>query len=1089
MSNDTSIDKGPFVVCKAAAGSGKTFTLVLEYLKLAMAGPRERLGQRFRGILAITFTNKAAGEMKHRIMKELDSMATRGVDPDDDRTMGARLLRELNDSKFNQNSKLSPADLQDMAAELQSAILHHYTDLSVFTIDSFMQRIVRTFAHDMGLPLGFDVEIEKDRMIDEAMEMLMAQVGTDGNDELTQLLLAYADSNMDSDRGYNVEKNIAALAKLLFDEDIERRLDRLSGLTLSDFRSVHGRYTEANRRTVQRLKDLGAEMLALLDGMTDDDCFNKSRGYLNYFRQLSEGKMWKYDGKMNAPSSSVTASLTGGKLTSDKCDIALAEHVESLRPQMEAIFAKVQVFFEKDIVDYNTRCAILANLYATALLGRMHALMKNYSRDNEVLNLSEFNRMINSIVEDEDNPAPYIFERLGNRYRHFLIDEFQDTSIMQWHDLVPLVENGVSQGLESLVVGDAKQAIYRFRQGDVRQFVSLPKVEGMRHHGRTLGMAGNSRLNLLDTNYRTARSVVEFNNGFFSWLARNRYADNQLAQDIYIGRTKDCGLRDEGDEELRQKVDSSLEGHVAVRYIDADEQAWVFEEVVSTIRMLVDERGYSYGDIMVLARDNKGLANLSGYLIANSDIPQTSGESFVLSASDAAMAVVAALRYLNDRRDRVAAAELMQRLANLGVVRSAELASTTGDAQSPNLQTSLEQALAHEGIELKADYLTTLDLYDCCEELVRQLHLDGIDIPYVAKLLDSAAAFSSRHRQQIGDFLEWLDKHKGLSAATSDQLDAVRLLTIHKAKGLEAPVVICMILGEKRDKESGIKMWVDIEAEKGEEGPHMPTAYVQFLKDKPTRFDGQRDKELGLNRVDGLNVLYVAFTRPREQLYIIYQKDNKGYPSMLQEYLSDKLDADGRADFGDTGWRKPQEARGRTEHKGVVPVRRLSFADWTSKVSIASPAEKAVTPLLEDKVRFGIYAHELMSGILYATDVEAAMETFRRSHDISDKEADVLMKMAQMAVSHPDASRFFAQGNRVANEVPLMAAGDLGRPDRVVFAANETWVVDFKTGTPVLQNVAQVKGYCRAVAGMGYPAVSGWLLYLRPDGLDVVKAE
>ena len=1073
-------DSAPFVISKAAAGSGKTFTLVLEYLKIALAGPRDGIKYRFRGILAITFTSKAAGEMKSRIMNELDTMANEGVDPDDEKTFGAALFKELQALPYYRQSPLTPADLQAMAAELQSAILHRYTDLSVFTIDSFMHRIVRTFAHDLGKPVQFEVMTDQKVIIDEVVGQLMALVGTEGNDDLTRLLQAYADSNMDSDHGYNIEATIKQLAERLFDEDIEQRLRSLAPLSMADWSTIHSRLTKANRAAEQRLKGLGEEFLALVPtGMEESDCANGTKGYLHYFRQLAKGVL-------KAPNSYVVGSMTGGKLESGTCSKSLAERLEGLRPQMERIYGKVVEFFERDIVDYNTRVMLLANLYSTALLGRLYALMGEYSQEGEVLHLAEFNRMINSIVEDEENPAPFIFERLGNRYRHFLIDEFQDTSIMQWHNLVPLVENGVASRQESLVVGDAKQAIYRFRQGDVRQFVSLPKVEGMRHHGRTLGMAGNSRLNVLDTNYRTARSVVEFNNDFFSWLARNRYADNQLAQDIYVGRTKDGGLRDEGYEELRQKVDSSREGHVAVRYIDADEQAWVFEEVVSTIRMLVDERGYSYGDIMVLARDNKGLANLSGYLIANSDIPQTSGESFVLSASDAAMAVVAALRYLNDRRDRVAAAELMQRLANLGVVRSAELAC---DVTSPNPQASLEQALAHEGIELKADYLATLDLYDCCEELVRQMHLDGIDIPYVAKLLDSAAAFTSRHRQQIGDFLEWLDKHKGLSAATSDQLDAVRLLTIHKAKGLEAPVVICMILGERRDKESGIKMWVDIEAKDGEEGPQMPTAYVQFLKDKPTRFDGQRDKELGLNRVDGLNVLYVAFTRPREQLYIIYQKDNKGYPAMLQEYLSDKLDADGRADFGDAGWRKPQEASGRTEHKGVVPVRRLSFADWTSKVSIASPAEKAVTPLLEDKVRFGIYAHELMSGILYATDVDAAMESFRRSHDISDKEADVLMKMAQMAVSHPDASRFFAQGNRVANEVPLMAAGELGRPDRVVFAADETWVVDFKTGTPVHQNIAQVKGYCRAVAGMGYPAVSGWLLYLRPDGLDVVKAE
>ena len=243
---------------------------------------------------------------------------------------------------------------------------------------------------------------------------------------------------------------------------------------------------------------------------------------------------------------------------------------------------------------------------------------------------------------------------------------------------------------------------------------------------------------------------------------------------------------------------------------------------------------------------------------------------------------------------------------------------------------------------------------------------------------------------------------------------------------------------------------MDLEKEEGVEGPQLPTAYVQFKKDVPTRMSDQCDKEMALSRVDELNVLYVALTRPREQLYIVAPSKGSGYPAMLQEYLADRLDDSGHAHFGDPEWCKPQSATVRKGDKEVVPLRKLSFADWTTKVSIASPSEKALTPLLEDKVRFGIYAHELMSGISHAGDVDAAIEGFKE--------------------------RYSADGN-------------LGRPDRVVFAEGETFVVDFKTGTPVPQNVVQVRGYCKAIAAMGYPAVSGWLVYLHPEGVEVVPVE
>jgi len=1060
----------PFVICKAAAGSGKTFTLVREYLKMALAGPVEGIGMRFRGILAITFTNKAANEMKQRIMSELERMSD-GIDPEG-HTMGAMLLADLNAMPRYQKSPLSAEQLQQLAVRLQSAILHHYTDLSVFTIDSFMHRIVRTFAHDLGKPVSFEVLTDQQLLIDEVVNQLMSLAGTPGNEDLTRLLEAYADSNMDADRGYNVEGSIAELAKLLFDEDIEHRLQRLSKLTFSDFRNIQKHFTSENRKAEAMLRKAGKDIMDMLRGagITSVCCFQGDRGFYGYFNKLA-------DGVIAMPNTYVKTSMGGEKLVSSKCPKQLQDELTALRPAMSAIYARVDDFFEKDFKHYNTRRLILENLYSTALLGQLYSLLAEYSRNNEVIHLSEFNRMINSIVEDEDNPAPFIFERLGNRYHHFLIDEFQDTSIMQWHNLVPLVENGLAHRSESLVVGDAKQAIYRFRQGDVRQFVRLPHVDGMRHHGQSLSMKGNYRQNLLDTNFRTARSVVEFNNDFFSWLVRNRFKDNQLAQDIYIGRDDDGSLRKEGEEELRQKVSHIDEGYVGISFVDADESEAPYAEVLSIVQRLVNERGYSYGDIMILARDNRKLAKLSAYMTAYSDIPQTSRQSFLLQSSDAAMAIVAALRHLHDRRDRVAAADLLQRLANLGIIENNHSADMTAGTD-----VDLQLMLRSDGIEFRPDYLCALDLYDCCEELVRQLRIDGIDLPYVGSLLNQAASFAARHRQQIGDFLEWLDKHEGLSAASSDQLDAVRLLTIHKAKGLEAPVVICMLLPPK---ERQPLMWVDLPVDEKGGDKQLPTAYVQFKKDMPTTLDDISADELRLSCVDDLNILYVALTRPREQLYIVSPEPKKAesYGKMLYEYLGVKLDRNGHAEFGD-----PECCRyGSKEQnvKQVVGLQKLSFTDWTQRVSIASPAEKAADSLLDDKRRFGSYMHDLMAGIEYAADVDDAVARFRRGHLLTDDEVASFERLAKQVVLHPDTARFFASNIRVANELSLMDGGRLERPDRVVFTDKETWIVDFKTGAPVPHNEVQVRSYCRAVAAMGYPAVSGYLVYINQgEGTD-----
>ena len=1070
-------DDNPFIICKASAGAGKTFTLVREYLKMALAGPPERIAQRFRGILAITFTNKAANEMKSRIMKELGAMADRGVDPAS-HTMGAVLLADLNAMPFYRQRPLTPEALQHLAASLYSAILHHYTDLSVFTIDSFMHRIVRTFAHDLGQPVGFEVMTDREALVDEVVDQLMAQAGTAGNEDLTLLLNAFADSNMDDERSYNIEQSLAELAKLLFDEDIGRRLERLQELTFNDFREIHKAYTAANRRVEAALRRCGADMLELLApiGVTDDDCYRKGSGFLGWFRRLSKGEV-------KEPNSYVVASMTGGKLASPSCSKALATELDALRPQMEQIYGRAMHLFSHDMPLCNTRSLVLANLYSTALLGRLAVLLRDYSQSNELLHLSEFNRMINSIVEDDNNPAPFIFERLGNRYHHFLIDEFQDTSIMQWHNLVPLLENGISTRAASLVVGDAKQAIYRFRQGDVRQFVRLPHVDGMHHHGATLDLRGNYRFQPLGSNFRTASTVVEFNNGFFSWLVRNRFADNQLAKEIYIGTDADGNLRAEGDEELRQRVERAAEGFVGVSFMPSNDSDAPFAEVLAIIQRMVGECGYRYGDIMVLARDNRKLAQLSAFLTANSDVPQTSRQSFLLRSSDAVMAIVAALRHLRNRRDRVAAVDLLQRLSALGIVDGGNSSQWLMDGGRDFDLAAILHQHGH-GIDFRPDYLSALDLYDCCEELVRQLRLDGVDIPYVASLLNAVAAFEARHRQQVGDFLEWFDEHDGLSAASSDQLDAVRLLTIHKAKGLEAPVVICMLLPQN---EKQPRMWVDLPEGLADGCPRLPMAYVQFRKEMKTSIDTQRDAEMALNRVDDLNILYVALTRPREQLHVVCMQpgNSDGYANMLHDYLADRIDADGRVAIGTEHCHAAAEGSG--TGGDTVGLQRLSFSDWSERVSIASPAERAATPLLEDRVRFGIYAHELLSDIAHAADLDAAVARFARKYRLDDGELDGLRQIAQMAVSHPTTARFFSPEYRAVRELSFVDGGELGRPDRVVFADGETWIVDFKTGKPTAANEEQVRAYCRAVAAMGYPAVSGYLLYLRPDGLDLVE--
>ena len=1026
----------PFIISKASAGSGKTFTLVKEYLKMAFAGGEEEVQHRFRSILAITFTNKAAGEMKSRIMRELERIGSGHLDPEG-KDMASAIMRDM--------PALRHSTLVRMATKLHSVILHHYSDLSVSTIDSFIHRIVRTFAHDLGLPMNFDVAIDQQRMIDDSVAALMSLAGTEGQQELTDVLRAFADSRMEDDKGYNIEGLIARLAKQLFREDVEEHLAELDKLSLSDFDEIHRRHTGQVRAFEAALRKAGAEMIDMLHGAGLDEsvCAYGRNGFYGYLCKLR-------DGVVAQPSARTVTAFDNQKFTGSKASAIDKAAAEAVAPALTARYYALVDLLDQGLVGYNTNRALLKNLYSMALLSILNREMTNVSRDNEMVHLSLFNRLINKVVQEDGNQAPFIYERLGNRYRHFLIDEFQDTSVKQWHNLVPLIENGVAQGAESLVVGDGKQAIYRFRQGDVRQFARLPHVDGMTGHGQTLSLEGNYRFEPLNVNYRTGSAIVEFNNSLFSWLAHGVYADNQLVQQLFVGDGGD------GCESLRQVPDKAFRGYVGLNFVsrndigDQDLREAIYERILQTIRMLVDERGYRYGQIYILARGNADLADISDYLSRHSDVPQTSTESFYLRESHAVMAIVAVLRLVYNRADRVAQADLDYRLQALGIEARVDL-----------------------------DMLSTLDIYDLCEEAVRQLRLGEIDKTYVASLLNRVAAFAARHRQNVGDFLEWFDEQPALSAAASDGIDAVQLLTIHKAKGLEAPVVICPLFF---GREHPAEMWVDVPP--AADGKQLPTAFVSLGSAEVTAFEPQRLEEQMLSEVDDLNVLYVALTRPQEQLYVFCPdpKDIKTprdrdlrYPSLLRAFA----DAVGY-DAGDPGFhcaRTTKEGK-----KQAVGVESLSFGDWTGKVMVASPSEKAVVSLAEEKIRFGIYAHDLLAGVRHAEDADVAMRRFSASQPLSDEERMRLEHLLQGVMADPEAKRFFDSRFEVRNECEIMIDGQQMRPDRVVLADGETWVVDFKTGVPDDGKYkAQLNTYCQALARMGYSSVSGHIIYLQPE--------
>lgn len=442
-----------FSVYKSSAGSGKTYTLVREYLKIILLSPKD-----FRRVLAITFTNKAANEMKHRILSSLTDIADFENKPE--RVAVKFMLPELiKETNLNKN------DIALNAKKCLQLILHNYSDFGVSTIDSFVHKIIKTFAHDMHLPLNFEVEMDTDEMITKVVDILISNVGTDK--ALTDVLVNFTRLKTEGDKSWHIERDLAGISKELLTDEGQVHIDRLKELSLSDFAEIRKKLESSVHVFESKISDLGKKAFDLILGKSLDATafYQGTRGIFNYFKNLAIRKFDKLE-----PNNYVKKTMEEDKWTSGKASASDFAAIDSIKAELIAKFREIEVLLEKEYPDYLVRNEVLKNLYPLALLNEIEKVLEEYKEDNEIVHISEFNKRIAEIVLKE--PVPFIYERMGERYKHFMLDEFQDTSVLQWLNILPLLENSLAEDNFNMLVGDGKQAIYRWRGGEVEQFSS-----------------------------------------------------------------------------------------------------------------------------------------------------------------------------------------------------------------------------------------------------------------------------------------------------------------------------------------------------------------------------------------------------------------------------------------------------------------------------------------------------------------------------------------------------------------------------------------------------------------------------------------
>ena len=1046
-----------FTVYKSSAGSGKTYNLVKEYLKLILANPAD-----FRKILAITFTNKAADEMKSRIIDTLLQIINKEKLSPKDKEKTQTLIINLIDLL-----QLDEVTLQKNAQKAIELILHNYSDFAVSTIDSFVYGIVKTFAKDLYIPLNFDVELDENVLLNQAIDLLISRVGNDK--DITNLLVRFIETQVDDQRSLNIEEEIRKIGRYLFKEESIINIEKLKELKVRDFFEILSKLFSVIKQNEEKLKEIAQKAYLLIEtnNISPKAFYFKEKGIYTYFKNMAALKTDSIANK------NVAKGIESDKWTSDECTAAEGRAIQSIKAQLTAYYYEIQDFAMNELKFINLYRLMSRNIFPLAVLDEIASIIEDIKRENNILHISEFNKKIASIVMNE--PIPFIYERTGERFKHFMIDEFQDTSVLQWYNLLPLLENALSENGFTMVVGDGKQAIYRWRDGEAEQFINLPEIQNKDDNPLLSQKEDALKRNYIEIelkqNYRSFTQIIDFNNDFFKVVTK---ALPEVYQKIYI-------------DAAQQSDKNKTGGYVQIDFID-EETEITFEELtlnklLQIVSDLIINKHYAASDIAVLCRSNKNANAVARFLI-DKNIEVVSSESLLLYKSPLIIFIITVLEYISNKDNMVAAVNIVNYLIQTksieGINLTEMLHSVTED------ECFLNNELKKHFSDFDYFRLKNTSLYDLCEDIIRIFRLNNKPDAYLQFFLDVVLTYTVNKKNNISDFLVWWEENAANSSVIVPQgKNAVKVMTIHKSKGLQFPVVIYPFANEKK-KLSKNNLWIDIE---DNNFPNLKTFLIPTNKKVlETPYSNLYEEEDNKSQLDLMNILYVVLTRPVEKLFIISEtpgqkSDSMTVNNLLKYYLQEKKlwqETEKVYTFGNL-----------TQNLSIISQQaedelifdRFISTRWQKKLIMKYKAKDIWNlDANEASLKWGNLIHTAMCSIVSCSDVEKTIDALYNDGFLDPAGKEDVIRKINYIVNHPSLNEFYQHSCKVKNEQEILDAyGKTYRPDRIVINPLKTAIIDYKTGSQEEKHKTQVDKYAELLSEIGYANIEKYLVYVDKD--------
>ena len=1035
-----------FSIYDASAGSGKTYALVKEYLKIILTSPKN---DAYRNILAITFTNKAVHEMKSRIVGSLSEFAK-----DNPSSKAQELMQDV-----SVDTGLSIIQIKNKSQQIIKHIIHNYAAFDISTIDKFTHKVIRAFAHDLNLPMTFEVSLDTENLLIEAVDAIIAQAGED--EILTNLLVDFTMEKTDDDKSWDISREILETGKLVLNENNRNEITHFQDKSITEFLEIKKKLAAVCDELEKETITFGNEAAALLEHKGIDPKSFSRGTFPNHIASIQAGK---FNPKNKTFKEADDIAIN--KTAQDR------DLIEGIIPDLLSILSKVYALFEK-IYFYK---AFLKNITPLSLLNTVSNELAKIQQEQNILSITEFNALIHREIQNQ--PAPFIYERLGERYRHFFIDEFQDTSEMQWQNLIPLIDNALSGQDEYgdkgtlMIVGDPKQSIYRWRGGKAEQFIELSKDQNPFNNP-------DKKVTQLEYNYRSYSQIIEFNNSFFKLLA-NEFQHPDY-KDLYENHS-------------HQKVNSKTGGYINISFLPetteseevvVDKTEKYVQATLDTINQVL-EKGFEYKDIVILTR-KRGQGIAVANFLTEQGVPLLSSETLMIQNATEVRFIIHVLKYLKNSADIDAKAHFLHYLA-LHAQDNLPVHDFIAKGKELVMEIEFEHWLLQFNLDLSFQNLRKKSLYEAVEIMVSKfLNPKLRTSSYVQYFLDIVLERDIRNQAGVADFLDFWDKSADkFSIPSPEGTNAVRIMTIHKSKGLEFPVVIMPFAEEDYSRKPKDKLWLNAE----EATVGLPKVLIDnssavegFGEDALEIYTVKKQEEL----LDNINVLYVALTRAEEQLYIISSKNisSKGeipknnmcaffinyliaqgiYKEDVLEYemgSSTKLSLDNK-----------HEDRSKIipSVNEVLPPKNIKIAQRES-VMWGTQQQEAI--------EYGNVIHEILSFVNTKNDVDLAIIKALENGLITPTQKEVVFQTILQIVEHPALINHFASGNRVLNEQTIIQKeGKIIKPDRMAITPDQkVYLLDYKTGVANSKYIEQLNDYQNAIEEMGYIVVEKVIVYI-----------